>query len=188
MCRTLLLSLVVGGLALGLPFVRGHLAERDGRAAAKGTVPEEHGLIAVGRTSVPFTLFRPERQGQHALMIFAGDARAGHAKRWRLFAEATAISGVPAVYLEPSDRPGEAAAHLARALQRQGAALHLEVDTVWTWVEGEGLQAPTQAPCGQTRLAAAVGWLRRDVLNSGTLLHRTLDWTLHAGCSVKGLL
>jgi hypothetical protein len=77
---------------------------------------------------------------------------------------------------------------LKRALQRQGAALDLEVDTVWTWVEGEGLQPPAQPPCSQTRLAAAVGWLRRDVLNAGTLLHRTLDWTLHAGCSVKGLL
>lgn len=190
MCRTLLLSLVVGGLALGLPFVRGHLAERDGRAAARRPMPEEHGVIAVGKTPVPFTLFRPnaQRRGQHALVIFAGDAHASHAKPWRLFAEATAIAGVPAVYLEPSDVPAEAAAHLKRVLQRQGAALHLEVDDVWTWVEGQGLQPPGEAPCSQTRLAAAVGWLRRDVLGTGTLLHRTLDWTLHAGCSVKSVL
>lgn len=190
MGRTLLLSLVVGWLALGLPFVRGHRAECDRRAAAQGAPKEEHGVLVVRETSVPFTLFRPEaqRRGQRALVIFAADAHASHAKPWRLFAEATAMAGIPAVYLEPSATPGEAAARLKRVLQRQQAALHLEADAVWTWVEGEGLVPPAEAPCTQNRLAAAVAWLRNDVLDAGTLLQRTLGWTLHAGCSVKGVL
>jgi GNAT superfamily N-acetyltransferase len=188
MCRTLLLPLVVGGLALGLPFARGHLAERDGRAAANGGASEEHGVLAVGETSVHFTLYRPERHGraERSLVIFAADAHAKHPRPLRLFAEASATAGVTAIYLEPSALPAEAAARLKRVLQHQAQALHLDAASVWTWVEGQGLGAPVQTPCTANRLAATAAWLRRDVASA--LVHRTLDWTLRAGCSVKSVL
>ena len=89
MCRTLLLPLVVGGLALGLPFVRGHLAERDGRAAAFVEGTEEHGVLAVSGSTVHFTLYRPEVEagGERSILIFAADARASHPRPVRLFAK-----------------------------------------------------------------------------------------------------
>jgi hypothetical protein len=189
MCRTLLLPLVVGAFALGLPFVRGHLAERDGRVAAFGGGREQLGLLQVEETSVPFTLYRPEThgRGEHSVVIFAADAHARHPRPLRLFAEATAIAGVTAVYLEPSEVPAEAAARLKRVLQHQALALHLDADSVWTWVEGQGLQPPAEPPCRQNRLAA-LAWLRQDVLNAGALVQRTLGWTLRAGCAAKGVL
>jgi hypothetical protein len=190
MCRTLLLPLVVGGLALGLPFVRGHLAERGGRAAAFEGGTEERGVLAVGGKSVHFTLFRPEAktEGEQSLLIFAADARASHPRPLRLFAQATAATGMASVYLEPTEAPAEAAARLKHVLQRQGAALRFNADSVWTWVEGQGLDSPVETPCSQNRLAAAFSWLRRDVLDTHALLRRTLDWTLGAGCAAKGML
>lgn len=190
MCRTLLLPLVVGGLALGLPFVRGHLAERDGRAAAFGGGTEERGALAVRGTAVHFTFYRPEAkaEGERSLLIFAADAHASHPRPVRLFAEATAATGIAAVYLEPSEAPAEAAARLKHVLQHQGSALSIDADSVWTWVEGQGLESPVDAPCSQNRLAAAFSWLRRDVLDTHALVRRTLDWTLRAGCTATGVL
>jgi hypothetical protein len=190
MCRTLLLPLVVGGLALGLPFVRGHLAERDGRAAALGGGTETSGVLALGDRSVHFTLYRPGARGksERSLVIFAADAHARHHRPLRLFAQASAAAGVTAVYLEPSEAPAEAAARLKGVLQRQGSALDIDAHAVWTWVEGQGLESPVDTPCSQHRLAEAVGRLRRDVLDPGALVRRTLDWTLRAGCSAKGVL
>jgi hypothetical protein len=190
MCRTLLLPLVVGGLALGLPFVRGHLAERGGRAAAFGEGPEQPGALAVRGAAVHFTLYQPEakQEGQHSLLIFAADAHASHSRSLRLFAQATAATGVAAVYLEPSEAPAEAAARLKHVLQRQGATLGIDADSVWTWVEGQGLESPVRAPCSQNRLAASFSWLRHDVLDGNALVRRTLDWTLRAGCAAKDVL
>jgi hypothetical protein len=190
MCRTLLLPLVVGGLALGLPFVRGHLAERDGRAAAFVEGTEEHGVLAVSGSAVHFTLYRPKAEagGERSILIFAADARARHPRPVQLFAQATAATGVASAYLEPSDAPAEAAARLKHVLQRQGSRLHVDSDAIWTWVEGQGLESPVDGPCKQNRLAAALSWLQRDILNPGVLVRRTLDWTLRAGCSAKHLL
>ena len=189
MCRTLLLPLVVCA-AFGLPFVRGHLAERDGRVAAFATASEQHGVLAVSDRAVPFTLYRAAStsSGPRSLLILAADAHAAVPKPWRLFAEASAAAGVTAVYLEPSEVPAEAAARLKRLMGRQGASLGVDGDSVWTWVEGRGLESPAEAPCHANRLSAAVAWLRQDVLNPGALVRRTLDWTLRAGCSAKGLL
>ncbi len=190
MCRTLLLPLVVGGLALGLPFVRGHLAERDGRAAAFGGGTEEHGVLAVAGSAVHFTLYRPEAEaeGERSILIFAADARASHPRPVQLFAEATAATGMASAYLEPSAAPAEAAARLKHVLQRQGTRLHVDADAIWTWVEGQGLESPVDTPCSQNRLAAALSWLRRDLLSPSVLVRRTLDWTLRTGCSAKHLL
>jgi hypothetical protein len=190
MCRTLLLPLVVGGLALGLPCVRGHLAERDGRAAAFVESTEEHGVLVVSGSAVHFTLYRPQAKagGERSILIFAADARATHPHPVRLFAEATAATGMASAYLEPSDAPAEAAARLKHVLQRQGTRLHVDSDAIWTWVEGQGLETPADAPCRQNRLAAALSWLQRDLLSPGVLVRRTLDWTLRAGCSAKHLL
>jgi hypothetical protein len=189
MCRTLLLPLVVCA-AFGLPFVRGHLAERDGRVAALGRGPEEHGVLLVRDETVHFTFYRPEAtgEGSRALLIFAADAHATSPKPLRLFAEASAAAGVAAVYLEPSESPGEAAVRLKHLLQRQGAKLGMAGAAVWTWAEGQGLESPVDAPCVQNRAAAAVAWLRRDMLSPTALMRRTLDWTLGAGCSAKGRL
>jgi hypothetical protein len=190
MCRTLLLPLVVGGLALGLPFVRGHLAERGGRVAAFGGGTEERGVLAVRGTAVHFTLYRPAAKpdGERPLLIFAADAHASRPRPLRLFAEASAATGLASVYVEPSEAPAEAAARLKHFLQRQGAALSIDADSVWTWVEGQGLDSPVDAPCSQNRLAAAFSWLRRDLLDGNALVRRTLDWTLRAGCSAKHFL
>jgi len=189
MCRTLLLPLVICA-AFGLPFVRGHLAERDGRVAALGGAPEEHGVLRVSEEAVHFTLYRPEAtgEGNRALLIFAADARATSPKPLRLFAEASAAAGVAAVYLEPSEAPAEAATRLKHLLARQGAKLGLAGAAVWTWVEGQGLESPVDAPCVQSRTAAVVAWLRQDMLSPAALVRRTLDWTLRSGCSAKGRL
>jgi len=125
MCRTLLLPLVVGGLALGLPFGRGHLAERDGRAAASGNALADSGVLAVSDRAVHFTLYWPDAEplGERPLVIFAADAQATHPPPLRLFARAAATAGVAAVYLEPTPTPAEAAARLQGVLQRQASAL-----------------------------------------------------------------
>jgi hypothetical protein len=189
MCRTLLLPLVVFA-AFGLPFVRGHFAERDGRVAAVVTAQEQHGVLAVSDEAVPFTLYKATARssGPHSLLILAADAHAAVPKPWRLFAEASAAAGVTAIYLEPSEAPAEAATRMKHLLGRQGASLGLDGDSVWTWVEGQGLQSPDDAPCHANRLSAAVAWLRHDVLSPGALVRRTIDWTLRAGCSANGLL
>jgi hypothetical protein len=189
MCRTLLFPLVVCA-AFGLPFVRGHLAEGDGGVAAFDQASEQHGVLAVSDKAVPFTLYRAAAASSHpsSLLILAANSHAAWPKPWRLLAEASAAAGVTSVYLEPSAVPAEAAARLKRLLGRQGAILGVDGGSVWTWVEGRGLQSPADAPCRANRLTAAVAWLRHDVLNPGALVRRTLDWTLRAGCSATGLL
>jgi hypothetical protein len=188
MCRTLLLPLVVGGLALGLPFVRGHLAERDGRVAARGEALEEAGVLAVPDARVRFTLYWPDAEplGTRSLVIFAADARATHPRPLRLFARAAAAAGVAAVYLEPTEAPAEIAARLRGVLLRQASPLGMEGASVFMWVEGTGFHGPLESPCSQSgRLAAAVAWLKQDALDTSHLVQRVLAGTLGAGCSLR---
>ncbi len=190
MCRTLLLPLVVGGFALGLPFGRSHLAERDGRAAASGNALADTGVLAVGDSAVRFTLYWPDAEplGDRPLVIFAADALAAHPRPLRLFAQAAAATGgVAAVYLEPTPTPAQAALRLQGVLQRQASSLGIDADAVWTWVEGKGLRGTFDPPCTKGHpLAAAVAWLRQDVVDTGRPLVRwALDRTLGVGCSLK---
>lgn len=191
MCRTLLLPLVVGGLSLGLPFGRGHLAERDGRAAAVGSAVVDSGVLAVSDTAVRFTFYWPEAEplGERALVIFAADAQAAHPRPLRLFARAAAAAGVPAVYLEPTGAPVQTAARLQSVLQRQASTLGIDADAVYTWVEGKGLRRTLDAPCtAGNPLAAAMAWLGRDVTETAPLVRWTLDRALGTGCALKGRL
>jgi hypothetical protein len=184
MCRTLLLSLVIGGLALGLPFVRSHLAERDGRVAARGGALEEEGVLAVSGAPVRFTLYWPDAEplGTRPMVIFAADARAAHPRPLRLFAAGAAAAGVAAVYLEPTETPAEVAARLRGLFLRQASPLGMDGAPVLVWVEGMGFHAPLDAPCSQkSRLSAAVAWLKHDVLDTGHIVQRALVSTF-GGC------
>jgi len=188
MCRTLLLSLVVAGLALGLPFARERLAERGGRVAARGAALEETGVLAVSDAPVHFTLFWPDAEplGKRPLVIFAADAHAKHPKPLRLFAEAAAAAGVAAVYLEPSPAPAETASRLQAVFRRQAPAFGMEGATVWTWVEGKGFSGSLERPCSQKgRMSAAVDWLREDVQGTGQRVLRAFAVTFGPGCTLK---
>lgn len=189
MCRTLLLPLVVGGLALGLPFVRGHRPEHGGRAAAFVSARSETGVLALPEAEARFTLYWPETEtrGTRPLIIFAADARAQAPRPLRLFAQAAATAGVASVYLEPTRAPADAAARLKGVLQRQAVFFDIDEDGVVTWVEGEGFQGPA-APCRQTRLAAAVGGLERAFEEKASLFRWALGQTLSAACLVRGNL
>jgi len=190
MCRTLLLPLVVDGLALGLPFVRGHRPEHGGRAAAFVSARSETGALALPEAEARFTLYWPETEtrGTRPLIIFAADARAQTPRPLRLFAQAAATAGVASVYLEPTRAPADAAARLKGVLQRQAVFFDIDGDAVVTWVEGEGFHGPDTAPCSQNRLAAAVGRLERGVEEKASLLRWALGRTLSAACLVRANL
>jgi hypothetical protein len=190
MCRTLLLSLVVAGLALGLPFAREQLAERGGRVAARGAALEEEGVLAVRDAEVHFTLYWPDAEplGKRPLVIFAADAHAAHPKPLKLFAEAARAAGMAAIYLEPTASPTEAATLLKGVLHRQSAPLGMDGLHLWTWVEGKGLRAPMESPCSQTgRLKAALSWLR-DSGGGGQQVLRAFSVTFGPGCALKEAL
>ena len=186
MCRTLLLPLVVGGLALGLPFGRGHLVERDGRAAASGNSLADTGVLAVADAAVRFTVYWPDAEplGARPLVIFAADAEAENPRPLRLFARAAAATGVAAVYVEPTPEPAETAARLQGVLQRQASILGIDADAVFTWVEGKGLRGSEETPCSHGHpLASAVTWLTRDLVDRAPVVRWALDRTLGMGCS-----
>jgi hypothetical protein len=190
MCRTLLLPLVVVGLALGLPFVRGHGTEHGLRAADFVSAQSDEGVLTLPDAEAHFTLFWPvaEEGGSRPLVIFAADARAAHPRPLRRFAEAAALAGVTAVYLAPTEAPADAAARLKGVLHRQAAPLGIDADAIVTWVEGEGFVGPEASPCSHNPLALAFGRLERDVADRAGLLHWALDRTLSAACLVKAHL
>jgi hypothetical protein len=138
MCRTLLLPLVVVGLALGLPFVRDLGAGGDGRVSASLNTPEGSGLLVVSDAVVPFTVFWPKGtlRGGRPVVIFAADAQARRPLPLRQLARAAAAAGVAAVYIAPSEAPDEAARRLTHVLSHQAAAFDVDADSVFTWVEG----------------------------------------------------
>jgi hypothetical protein len=190
MCRTLLLPLVVVGLALGLPFVRGHGTEHGGRAADFVSAQAEEGVLTLKDAEAHFTFFWPvaETEGARPLVIFAADAHATRPRPLRLFAEAAALAGVAAVYVGPTESPVDAAAGLKSVLRRQAVPLGIDADVIVTWVEGQGFSTPEATPCSQNRLALAVGFLERNVADRASLVRWALGRTLDAACHLKARL
>ncbi|MGO9831485.1 MAG: hypothetical protein ACLPJH_15200 [Myxococcaceae bacterium] len=177
MPRLLLLVFALGALAFGLPSLH-HLSVQRGESAR-----ENAGLVATSAGQVPFTLYWPD--GAHnvrTLVVFAADARAQRPQPLRLLAEATAATGVAAVYLAPSEAPDEAAVRLKALLERHAAGFGLKGVRVWTWVEGQPLGTPATSPCSQRHpLLAAVHWLGAG----GPLLQTALELALNRGCPVS---
>jgi hypothetical protein len=178
----LLLLLAFGVLAFGLPTVSRVLQAANAPATS---APQEEGFITTSEGPVHFTLYWPTTaRSTRTLVILAADARAAHPRPLRLAAKAAAAAGFAAVYLEPSQAPGEAAARLKGLLQRHAATLGLDTASVWTWVEGRRLSAPA---CGQGNRGsplAALGRLGGRLGEPGALLRTTLELLTRSGCSV----
>ncbi|MGO8970886.1 MAG: hypothetical protein ACLQDQ_15110 [Myxococcaceae bacterium] len=178
MRRVFLLPLLASALAFGLPT----LSRSFSAHSAPRSAVEDSGLLSTSQGSVPFTLYWPDgARSVRTLVIFAADAQTPRPRPLRLLAEATAATGVAAVYLAPSAAPEEAAARLKGLLQRHANGFGLEGARVWTWVEGRHLESPAAPRCQQSSpLAAAVRFLRGD----SALVRTALELALGTGCAV----
>ncbi len=182
----LLLPLAFVALALGVPTL-GRLIQNC--TAPTASARADDGILTTSDGPVHFTLYWPTAaRSARTLVILAADARAPHPRPLRFAAQAAAAAGLAAVYLEPSQAPGEAAARLKGLLQRHAASLGLDTPTVWTWVEGRRVSAP---PCGRISLGtplAALGRLGPHLSAPGALLRTAFEALSHSGCSVAGNL
>jgi hypothetical protein len=151
---------------------------------------EDSGLLLLSEGTARFTLYRPEAEAHRhrTLVILAADAQAAHPHPLRLLAEALAGSGLTTVYVEPTNRPAEAAARLKAVLRRQADKLGIDTESIYSWVEGSGLGGPAESPCRNRRLLqASLAWLTHDVHARSPLVQRAFDWAVGGvGCSPLG--
>jgi len=185
MRRSLLLSLLLGVVALALPAMRHQRLPHWPSFPAPGQ-REESGVVALSQGSAHFTLYWPKGDSRSVrkLVIFAADARSKHPRPLRLFAQAAAATGVAALYVEPTPAPAEAAARLKAVLRRQADKLGLDSAAVYTWVEGTGFGSPEEGPCQpHGLLRASLAWLTHDLASTSGLVLRAFNRAANAGCS-----